>query len=345
MTTQALAPVAPDWDGMLRNLRRAGTPARVFYFEHGIADNILTAIAARFALCPGLDPADPTHDHQQRLAVHRFLGHELFRVFPAGARMVVPRGRGGWAEEGRGAITTWAEFEAFPWPRPEDADFSVLDYFERHLPEEMRVFHVVDLWESVRELFGFESFCYALYEQPDLVQAMFDRVGAFIAAIARTLCDYTCFGALYLSDDLGYKTGLMLSPEAIRHYLLPWHQRLAALTHHHDKLFLFHSCGQMYALIDDYIDRVRIDAKHSFEENVLPVTEAKRQFGTRLTLLGGMDVDLLARADLPTIRAKTREILAVCHPGGGYFLGSGNWVTDYIPVENYLAMLEEARRF
>ena len=29
--------------------------------------------------------------------------------------------------------------------------------------------------------------------------------------------------------------------------------------------------------------------------------------------------------------------------GGGNFLGSGNWVTSYIPLENYLAMLDEAR--
>jgi uroporphyrinogen-III decarboxylase len=58
-----------------------------------------------------------------------------------------------------------------------------------------------------------------------------------------------------------------------------------------------------------------------------------------------MDVDFLARATPERIEAKTHEILTACMPGGGYFLGSGNWVTEYIPPENYLAMLRAARQF
>ncbi len=97
-------------------------------------------------------------------------------------------------------------------------------------------------------------------------------------------------------------------------------------------------------MVSNYIDDVKIDGKHSFEDVVLPVTEAKVQYGDRLTLLGGMDVDLLTRSGEADIRSRTREILNVCLPGGGYFLGLGNWVTEYIPTRNYLVMLDEARR-
>ncbi|MCA1807945.1 MAG: hypothetical protein ABR497_00410 [Kiritimatiellia bacterium] len=31
--------------------------------------------------------------------------------------------------------------------------------------------------------------------------------------------------------------------------------------------------------------------------------------------------------------------------GGGYFLGYGNWGTKYIPRDNYLVMLDEARHY
>lgn len=340
-----LAPVIPDWDGLLRNLRRQGTPSRVYYFEHGIANSVLDGLDARFGITRTLDATAQGYAHLRLLAIHRWLGHELFRVFPVGARMHAPRREGAWAEEGRGAIGTWADFEAFPWLDPAAADLSVFDFYEQRLADDMRVFHVLDIWEVVRELFGFEAFCYALYENAALVEAVFAKVGTFVETIARALCDYRCFGALYLADDMGYKTGLMIAPETVRRYILPWHRRLAALAHARGKLLLFHSCGQMYDLIDDYIDDVRIDAKHSFEDNVLPVTEAKRRYGTRMSLLGGVDVDLLARADTTAIRDRTRQILDVCQPGGGYCLGSGNWVTDYVPLDNYLAMLDEARRW
>lgn len=341
----SLPAVRLDWTGWLANVRRTCTPSRVYYFEHGIADNVQADIAARYGIWNRLDGATPEAGWRRQAALHGFLGQELFRVFPPGARIVPPRREGVWAEETKGVITTWEEFERFPWPDPAAADLAVLEFFERELPPEMKVFHVVDIWEVVVGLFGFESLAYAVYEDRELVRAMFDQVGRFVARITDAVCDFGCYGAVYLGDDLAFKTSLFMAPELLRELVVPWHRRIADLAHAHGKLFLFHCCGNMYPLIDDYIDRVQIDAKHSFEESVLPVCEAKRRYGRRLSLLGGMDVDFLARATPDRIAAKTREILETCQPGGGYFLGSGNWVTSYIPADNYLAMLRAARTF
>jgi hypothetical protein len=56
-------------------------------------------------------------------------------------------------------------------------------------------------------------------------------------------------------------------------------------------------------------------------------------------------VFFVARRDPVQIRQLVRKTLEVCQPGEGYCLGLGNWVTDYIPPENYLAVLDEGRRF
>jgi len=37
--------------------------------------------------------------------------------------------------------------------------------------------------------------------------------------------------------------------------------------------------------------------------------------------------------------------LEKCLPGGGYCLGSGNSLANYIPFDNYVAMLDEGRKF
>jgi uroporphyrinogen decarboxylase len=76
----------------------------------------------------------------------------------------------------------------------------------------------------------------------------------------------------------------------------------------------------------------------------MPVTQAKQKYGDRIALLGGIDVDFLCRADEKTIRKHARETLEICLVGGGYCLGTGNSVANYIPVENYLIMLDEGRR-
>ena len=56
-------------------------------------------------------------------------------------------------------------------------------------------------------------------------------------------------------------------------------------------------------------------------------------------------MDLITRADERVIRTQVRKVLDVCMSGGGYCLGLGNWVTSYVPVDNYLVMIDEARRY
>ena len=64
-----------------------------------------------------------------------------------------------------------------------------------------------------------------------------------------------------------------------------------------------------------------------------------------IALIGGIDVDFLCRHDADAVRKRVRDTLDVCLDGGGYCLGTGNSVANYIPLENYLAMLDEGRRY
>jgi uroporphyrinogen decarboxylase len=77
----------------------------------------------------------------------------------------------------------------------------------------------------------------------------------------------------------------------------------------------------------------------------MPIAEAKRRWGGRIALLGGVDVDFLCRRTPREIKEYTKRILDACAPGGGYALGSGNTITNYMPIENYEAMLEAGREF
>ena len=97
--------------------------------------------------------------------------------------------------------------------------------------------------------------------------------------------------------------------------------------------------------MEDLICDVGIDARHSFEDAIMDVVTFSRRYGDRIAVLGGIDVDFLCRATAEEVRQRVRRTLDACFPGGGYCLGTGNSVTNYIPVENYLAMLDEGRRY
>ena len=86
------------------------------------------------------------------------------------------------------------------------------------------------------------------------------------------------------------------------------------------------------------------DARHSFEDAIEPVWEARQRYGDRISVLGGFDMDKICRMSEEEVRAHTRFLIEHCAPGGGWALGTGNSVADYVPVNNLLAMLEEGHR-
>ncbi len=253
-----------------------------------------------------------------------------------------------WQDETTGPIQSWKDFEAYPWPKPEEISYAALEYVNSILPEGMKICVLLGsvAFESSMYLMGLQSFSYALRDQPDLVEAICQRVGEIVTASATQVVTIDNVDLLFAADDLGFYSGTLVSPDVIRRYILPHHKRICEVAHRAGKLFLFHSCGNMYKLMDDFIDEVGIDAKHSFEDKILPVEEAYRRWGDRIAILGGVDMDLLGRGTEEQVRARVQEILEVCGvKGTGYALGTGNTAANYIPAHNYLAMLDEGRRW
>jgi len=106
-----------------------------------------------------------------------------------------------------------------------------------------------------------------------------------------------------------------------------------------------HCCGNVLEIMDDLIEVVKIDAFHSFQDVIVPVGEFKKRYGNTIAILGGVDMDKLSRLEEQNLRNYVRGILDECMSGGRYALGSGNSIANYIPIENYLIMLEEGLRW
>ena len=250
--------------------------------------------------------------------------------------------------ENTGPITNWEEFEKYPWPDPARASTRALEWYERNLPDDMCVIasgSFSQFNEYLTWLMGYQNLCYALYDQRELVQAISDRlIEISIAALERIL-EFQRVKLVWGMDDMGFKTGTLISPNDLRQFVLPGHKKMAEMAHAAHMPYLLHSCGQLTAIMPDLIDDVKIDARHSFEDTIENVILAKQRYGDRLTLLGGIDLDFLCRSSQQAVRTRVRATLDACLPGGGYCLGTGNSVANYIPLENYLAMLDEGRRY
>jgi uroporphyrinogen decarboxylase len=249
--------------------------------------------------------------------------------------------------EATACIRDMAEFEAYPWPDPADPmEFSHFETVGRLMPEGARIVGGVCAgpYEWSTYLMGVVGLSMAIFDQPELVQALYARLQAIYVSAVRQLATMDCIGALRQGDDLGFKTSTFLKPAALRRLIFPIYKDMAAEAHAAGKPFILHSCGNLANVYEDLIEDCKIDAKHSFEETILPVEEFKARYGARCTPLGGLDVDMICRADEATLRAYTRDKVEKCFADGYWALGTGNSLTDYMPVENYMIVLDEAAR-
>jgi uroporphyrinogen decarboxylase len=158
----------------------------------------------------------------------------------------------------------------------------------------------------------------------------------------RHLLDLPGVIAIFQGDDMGFRTGTLLAPDVLRTYTLPWQKRFAAMTHDTGRPYFLHSCGNIIDIMEDLIEDVKIDGKHSFENAIIPVQEFQKKYEGRIAILGGLDINILTRSTPAEVRREIGKLMDECGARGRYAVGSGNSIPSYIPVENYLAMVEEA---
>ncbi|MFH1370564.1 MAG: uroporphyrinogen decarboxylase family protein [Planctomycetota bacterium] len=236
-------------------------------------------------------------------------------------------------------------FESYDWPDPDTFDYSRLDSAKDKLPAGMKliVYGPCGVLENVIFLVGFERLCMMLADDADLVEDIFDAVGSRLVRYYEICAGFNKVGALIANDDWGFKTATMFSPADLRRYVFGWYKKIVDVVRKAGKPMILHSCGNFEEIMDDIIDDMKFDAKHSYEDVICPVEQAYEKWGSRIAILGGIDVDFMCRSTPEQIRQRCEAMLEKTATIGGYALGTGNSVPEYVPYENYLAMIDCVR--
>jgi len=251
-----------------------------------------------------------------------------------------------WADEHQGALTTREDFERFRWPSIEEFDFFPFEYLNAHLPDGMGLVssHGGGVFEHTTWIMSLEGFCATLVTDASLVSAVTQKLGDLMASFYEHLLELDRLVAVFPGDDMGYNVGTIVSPDDLRRYFLPWHKKFAGMAHQKGLPYFLHSCGNVEKIMEDLIVDVKIDGKHSFENNIIPVQDFQARYGDRIAVLGGVDLNILGASTPEEVRRHARFLIETCGSRGRYAVGSGNSIPSYIPVPNYLAMVEEVVR-
>jgi uroporphyrinogen decarboxylase len=326
----------PDFNNLLALLRRA-IPARPTLFEFFLNDRL-----------PPLSTAESESPYARQIQVLRAYqraGYDFVNVLVPGFEFPSERisGTRTISINQGGLIHDRTSFEAYPWPDPVAADYAILDILAAELPAGMKQigYGPCGVLENAIAVVGYETLCYLLADDPALVERIVAEIGERLVHYYEIVAAYPAVGACIDNDDWGFRTQTLLSPRQMRQYVFPWHKRIIDTIHAVGKPVILHSCGHFDRILDDMV-ALGIDARHSYEDNILPVEQAYERHLDKFAILGGIDVDFICRATPEEVYARAQALLAQTAERGGYALGTGNSVPDYVPDENYFAMTRAA---
>jgi hypothetical protein len=181
---------------------------------------------------------------------------------------------------------------------------------------------------------GVTNFYYLLQDYPvemdNLIETIHSKIREACEIIARSPAQVAI-----AMEDLSSTTS---SPAIFERYSWRHLNEYADILHAEGKIFLAHMCGLLKAMAP-LIAQSKLDGVESLTSpplGDLSVTEARRCWGEKFIIVGGLNAHVMLETDQDKVRAAVLEALEQAKPGFNFILSNG----DAVP---YGASLETMR--
>lgn len=243
------------------------------------------------------------------------------------------------------------EIEEYPWPDPDWIDPSNIRDEAKKYREEYAILggDWSPFWHDVMELLGMKNMLVKMYREPEVVDAVFEQVVGYYLAVNKRILDEAAdvIDILFIGNDFGTTQGPMISERLFRRFVLPHLKKFADLAHSYGLKIMLHCCGGIAELIPAMID-AGIDCLQAVQPSCrgMDLRLLKAKFGDKIVFNGAIDTAWLIFGTPEFVRAKTREVLEIMMPGGGYIASaSHDYILEETPVENVLAMFDTVHEY
>jgi len=250
------------------------------------------------------------------------------------------------------ANATFDEVHAYPWPDPNWMDVNAIrakavGYGGKYaiLGGDWSPF-----WHDAIDLMGMENLMMKMYDEPEVVDAVFQHIVDYYAQVSARVFDVAgdAIDIFFIGNDFGSQTGPLLGEPLFRRFIFPHLRHLVELGHGYGLKVMMHCCGGFVPLIPAMIE-TGLDGLHAIQPccRGMDLATLKAQYGHKILFNGAIDSHhVLIKGTPDTVRSRTREVLEIMKPGGGYVAGaSHDSILEETPVDNVVAMFDAVREF
>jgi hypothetical protein len=313
-----------------RRTLQYGKPDRVPYFEEGIREEVLRAWMKQ-----GLSSEN-----------------EFARMFPCDKREEIQMETDPIPEPKKWPISR-SELEAFrkrlnpiePRRWPEDWSERIAGWRERDYVLMLRVHRGFFLSMGGHDWNRFTDVAGLTVKEPEFVREAMRIQGEFAAQIAGRVLQEVDIDAAVFTEPIGGNDRPLISPRMYEDLVLTNHEPLLSLLKRHGvETIIFRTFANSRLLIPSIL-KWGFNCLWACEVNVdaMDYRDIRREFGRKLSLIGGIDLDVLHR-DKKAIRREIEEKVPPLLEDGGYVPLADGRVREDVPFENYVyyrRLLEE----
>jgi uroporphyrinogen decarboxylase len=222
----------------------------------------------------------------------------------------------------------------------DDWEQSSYIYTESELPVFM---YTCGLFGMARHLLGFENLMLAYYDMPDLIHAIGEQWTALNTAMLEKICASATIDAIDFWEDMAYRNGPIIGPEAFKEFMLPYYKRVIDCARSLGvEILAVDSDGYIDPLIPLFIES-GVNVMYPFEVQAgMDVREVRKRYGRQLVIQGGLDKRALA-IDFAAIKEEVESKVPQLLGQGGYIPSLDHNVPPDVPLENFEYYLELVR--
>jgi uroporphyrinogen decarboxylase len=245
---------------------------------------------------------------------------------------------------------TLKEVHEYPWPDPAWMSVSDIraDIASWHGEYAILGGDWSPFWHDAIDLVDMENLVILMYEDPDLVDALHQHIVDYYFGVSQRIFEAAAdlIDVFFIGNDFGSMIGPLMSEAMFRRFFLPHLKRLVDLGHDYGLKVMMHCCGGFAPLIPSMIE-IGLDGLQALQPSArgMSPSDLKAAFGDKILMNGCIDTQFVLIEGTPdVVKTKTREVLDVMMPGGGYVASpSHDYVLPETPIENIVALYETVR--
>ena len=201
-------------------------------------------------------------------------------------------------------------------------------------------------YDALQAYMRSEQLLMAMAEDPEWVKDMVTTLAELIIITAELMLNNGFkFDAAFLYNDMGYKNGLLFSPDTYKKTHYDADRLLYAYFHSKGMKTILHSCGNVSELIPIMIE-TGLDCLQPLEVKAgMDVIKLKDKHGDSIAFMGNIDARLMSDADPSKIEEEIKKKFEAAKKDGGYIYHSDHSVPKNVSFQQYCRIMELVKKY